>query len=417
MRLIKAGRMALIRHNRPLDVVSQAAVLVDKGRVVASGEVDDLPPFDGETVDLGDVLLLPGFVNAHTHLELTHVRPGEPPPHLADWLIGIVTRRVAEGVDVKAVAADSARQGAAQSLAFGVTTVGDISRFPAATRKALRDGPIRVVSFGEVQAMAGRRSLLDKRVAAATDLASETDRLTTAVSPHAPYTAEPDAYARCLDWATAHRRPLCTHLAEATGEGEFLRQGTGPFRRLWEAIGDWTGDVPTFDGSPVAFADHVGLLDAAVPIVLAHVNYLEAGDLDRLARGRASVAYCPRTHAHFGHPPHPFEEMLARGINVCLATDSRASTPDLDVLAELRHVARERPNVAAETLWPMITTCGAAALGLDGRVGEVSPGASADMVAFADPGGDDPLTTLMHLDAAPVATLVGGHVGFGRPFA
>src|SRR5690606_33201557 len=105
-------------------------------------------------------------------------------------------------------AARAALAGAAESLRFGVTCVGDISRFPGATRAALAGSPLRVVSFGEIQAMAGRRHLLEDRLETATDLAFDdwegSKRLMTAISPHAPYSVEPEAFRRCLQWATEH---------------------------------------------------------------------------------------------------------------------------------------------------------------------------------------------------------------------
>ncbi|MEM7806726.1 MAG: amidohydrolase family protein, partial [Planctomycetota bacterium] len=214
-------------------------------------------------------------------------------------------------------------------------------------------------------------------------------------SPHAPYSVEPQNYRRCLAAAEKRSVPLATHLAETREEADFLCDHAGPFRELWETIGGWDDDVPTFDGSPVAFAKHLGLLDAAVPVVLAHGNYLEPGDIDLLAAGRASVAYCPRTHAYFGHDPHPLVELLARGVNVCLGTDSRASSPDLDLLAEVRHVHDHRPDVDISTLWSMATWRGAEALGLTGVAGSVAPGCRADLLALPDPSGDAPLATVL----------------------
>jgi cytosine/adenosine deaminase-related metal-dependent hydrolase len=72
------------------------------------------------------------------------------------------------------------------------------------------------------------------------------------------------------------------------------------------------------------------------PVLLAHVNYADDADLELLAGSSASVVYCPRTHAFFGHAPHRYREMLARGINVCLGTDSLASNDTLSILDEMR---------------------------------------------------------------------------------
>ena len=116
--------------------------------------------------------------------------------------------------------------------------------------------------------------------------------------------------------------PIATHLAETADEAEFLANHSGPFRDLWAALGAWSDGVSRFAGGPIRAMQLVGLLDLP-GAVLAHVNYCDDAELDILARGRASVVYCPRTHAWFRHPPHRLREMLARGINVAVGTNSR----------------------------------------------------------------------------------------------
>src|SRR5207302_10539659 len=113
-------------------------------------------------------------------------------------------------------------------------------------------------------------------------------------------------------------------------------------------------------------ANAIGLLD--YPTVLAHVNYCDDVDLDLLARGRAGVVYTPRTHAYFGHPPHRWRDMLARGINVAVGTDSCASSPDLNLVDDLRLLHRLAPEVPAQTLWEMATIRGARAIGRELQV-------------------------------------------------
>src|SRR5205823_6508560 len=117
--------------------------------------------------------------------------------------------------------------------------------------------------------------------------------------------------------------PLAIHLAEIPEEREFLRSHTGPLREMWQRLGHWEDFPGTFAGSPVAFAKMLGLLD--YPTLLAHVNDCDDDDLALLARGKASVVYCPRTHRYFERPPHRWREMLAAGINVTIGTDSCAS--------------------------------------------------------------------------------------------
>jgi cytosine/adenosine deaminase-related metal-dependent hydrolase len=136
----------------------------------------------------------------------------------------------------------------------------------------------------------------------------------------------------------------------------------------------------------------VGLLDQ--PALLAHVNYVTDDELAILAKSRASVVYCPRTHAYFGHPPHRFADMLALGINVALGTDSAASAPDLNVLEDARLVHRLRPDMPPQTILEMITTRGARALGLDHVLGQLSPGFRPTFCAFRSTS-RDPLRELL----------------------
>ena len=196
---------------------------------------------------------------------------------------------------------------------------------------------------------------------------------------------------------------------------------TGPLRDLWEWLGAWDDHVPEqFQGdppdeTPLHFAAAVGLLDSeGPPTLLAHVNFADADALDRLARSSASVVYCPRTHAFFGHPPHPFEQMLERGVNVCLGTDSRASSPDLNLLAEVRHVASTRPHLSPGQLWSMVTHRPAAALGLEDEVGQLATGLEASMAAFSIQSSRDPLEAAIYAEP-PAAVIVRGELRSDAP--
>jgi cytosine/adenosine deaminase-related metal-dependent hydrolase len=140
--------------------------------------------------------------------------------------------------------------------------------------------------------------------------------------------------------------------------------------------------------------------------VLAHVNYLEDDEIQLLASSRASVAFCPRTHQYFGHAPHRWQAMLAAGVNVCVATDSLASSPDLNLLSELR-LLRRQSNLPARTLWEMVTTRAARALNLETEVGAIAPGRYADLAVFPLNGGD-PLEAVLDARISPAALYIGG---------
>lgn len=387
-------------------VLHDAGLAIDNDRILAVAPQSTLHRLypDSPVLDLGDSVILPGLINAHTHLELTLVTSPDPPPaSLVPWLINVIQQT---SNYLEATAANAAAGAAAASLSFGVTCAADITRLPHLTRPALRDGPLRIVSFGEVTAMGARRHLLDARLTRALDTSHNSSRLSIGISPHAPYSIEPAGYARCLDAARQHDLPLMTHLAESPHEAEFLSAHTGPFLDLWNTIGGLDDQVPTFPGGPIRLAHSLGLLDYPKTL-LAHVNYCGDEELDLLSAGRASVVYCPRTHAHFQHPPHRWLDMLARGINVAVGTDSTLSSHNLNLVEDLRLLHRLHPDVSPLQLWQLITTRASMALGLSDQLGSLSPGKLADFVVFPSPS-DDPLSNLLITPKLPSQVWISG---------
>lgn len=395
-------------------VIGDGAVVVSDSLILAVGDASTLAHQhrDADPCDLGDSVILPGLVNAHVHLELSDLRPlssgegrdkSEKIP-LADWLIETIKRspqpedtaRVAHAIDI----------GVKQCLRFGVTTVGDISRQSRLTRPLLKNGPLRVVSFGEIQAMAQRRDLLEPRLALAADRSHESDWLRIGLSPHAPYSVEPHGYERCIELARSQGFLIATHLAESADEAEFLASHAGPFRKLWDFLNAWDNSAPRYSGGPIRLALSLGLLD--LPAILAHVNYCDDAELRILSSGKAAVVYCPRTHAYFGHPPHRFRDMLAAGVNVALGTDSLASSPDLNLLDDLRLVHNLAPEISVVALFQLITTRAAAALGLSGSVGSLTPAKRADLVVFDAPAGERPLESILREAAFPRQVWIDG---------
>jgi cytosine/adenosine deaminase-related metal-dependent hydrolase len=391
--------------DRPL--IRDGAVLIEGGRIARVGRAAELRDHSGDvTRDYGEAVILPGLVNAHAHLELGRLIRPDRPGRFIDWLTSVL----GAGLDADTAAA-AAAEGAAESLRFGVTTVGDISRHARAVRGTLRHSPLRGVSYGEVVGMARRKHVLPDLLAAAKDDAVRGPDLKPGVSPHAPYSIDADGYRQCLDAARAKGLPLTTHLAESPDEAAFLSDHAGPFHELWDRLGAWDeSSVPRFAGGPVRYAASLGLLDHH-PTALAHFNYCDDDELALLARGRASVVYCPRTHAYFGHPPHRWREMLAAGINVALGTDSRASSPDLNLVDDLRLLSRLAPDVPARTLWELPTTRGARALGLGDEAGAIAAARCADLVVFPT-ASSDPLAHVLQSTVLPLEVWARGTAVF-----
>lgn len=395
-------------------LITDGALCLRDGTIAAIGPLKDMrrrypavPVYSA-----GQNLITPGLINIHTHLELGHLRGKIPSHHsdpvpFSDWVCQLFALTPPPEL-LPDVIAESAKSGVEECLQFGITAVGDITRHPLLVRPALAKSPLRGISFGEITAMGKARHLLPERLAAAqTSIEKRTAPLTVGLSPHAPYSVEGPALQAIAQHASAAHQPLAMHLAELQAEADFLRDFSGPLGRTWalRRIIDVLDDrIPTYAHGPVGWADHWGLLDHAQPLVLAHVNYASSGDIRLLAnRPHLFVAMCPRTRRYFGHDsvsPHPCMAMLAAGIRVCIATDSLASSPDLNLLAEAAAAHQEIPLLPFSTLFRMITEWPAAALKLP--VGRLIPGHMADMAAF-------PLSGRPHGAEEAVADLIQRH--------
>ncbi len=394
--------------------IENGALRIAGGRIAEVGAKRSVA--GGPVTDLGDCVILPGLVNAHTHLELTHLA-GRVPPRgdFVGWVGRLVEAMRADGDDPDRVG-EAVRRGRDLSLAARVTTVGDITRLPGLPRPVLASGPLRVVSFGEVIAIGRLRQRLQSRLAAAADRAHESPWLRLGISPHSPYTLEPDGLRACVERADHDGLRICMHLAEFAEEAQFTTSLAGPIRGFLKRHRVWDRRIPCPGLSPVGYAEVTGVLRSAS--LLAHVNYAADEELDRIAAAGAHVAYCPRTHDAFGHQPHRFKEMIDRGINVCIGTDSLASNPSLSVLEELRFLHRRHPELPGGLLLAMGTVHGARALGLADAVGVVAPGMPADLtVVPLDPQGPtDPVENLLESDLSSTATCTAGEwVGSAAP--
>jgi cytosine/adenosine deaminase-related metal-dependent hydrolase len=343
-------------------------------------------------LDLGDCAVLPGLVNAHTHLDLTGMRGLSPPgPDFTAWLRQVVHHRRQRGPEQ--IQADI-RAGLAECVRTGTTLVGDISG-DGASWDALAGGPARAVVFREVLGLPADRAAAAWQAFDAWRRAHPaTPTCRPGVSPHAPYSTRLALYAEAAEAGL----PLATHLAESRDELELLARRRGPFVDFLQALGVWApGELASGPGQVL------GLLGGRGPVVLAHANYL-AGDQE--IPDNATVVYCPRTHAAFGHDAHPYRDLLRRGVRVALGTDGLASNPDLDMRAEARCLLEVDPYASAEAVLRMLTLSGAEALGWAEQTGSLEPGKSADLVAWPVGGvADDPHRAVL-LSTAPVARVL-----------
>lgn len=366
------------------------AVQVSGRRVVRLGR---WPEFSksarGKVIDLGDVVLLPGLVNSHCHLDYTHMAGQFPPPKVfTDWLKLITATKAGWSMaDYEA----SWRAGAQMLLRTGTTTVADIEAVPQLLPAVWDSTPLRVISFLEMIGITSRRPpqlVLRETV----DQIARLGRLSRRVglSPHAPYSTVPELLQRCARLARRRRALLCTHVAESALEFAMFTRAAGPMFDWLQRSGRDMSDCGL--GSPVEHLDRSGLLSEN--FIAAHANYLKNSDAALLAKRGASVVHCPRTHIYFRHDSLPLRRLRKAGVNLCLGTDSLASVcqgrrqkVELSLFEEMRAVAALEPSLTPQQILELATLNGARALRLAGQVGEIAPGALADLIAVPLTGG------------------------------
>lgn len=330
--------------------------------------------------DLGDVVLLPGLINAHCHLELTAYADAIPPCGLWEWLPRLVELRRREGAAAAELSAVS--RGIAEMLAGGTTCVADISR-TGAVFDAVLASPIRKVLFVELISDASAPPANPEQLGQAVEALQRRARgradTTIGVSPHALYTVASDDLEHVARLARRRALPMTLHLCETADEVKWLA-GSGGAVEAFLARFPGRPARTMARGNPTEVLDRAGVL-AQRPL-LAHCNYVSDGQIAALARSGTSVVYCPRAHRYYGHSAHPWRDMLAAGVNVCLGTDSRAAVDSLSVLDELRYLRRTHPQAAAAMLVEMATVNAARALGFAAELGALRPGAWADLAAI-----------------------------------
>ena len=382
-------------------IIENGAVAIQGSKIVDVGLYPTVRDSGAPPIhDLGEAILMPGLVNAHTHLDLTSIADSiQRVPKFTDWIFQIVGKRTPETVG------PSVREGVQQSLAGGVTTVGDIDGTGESVQ-VLRDTPIRKVVFFEVLGFSGERAAMGvARLGTYLDSPPVSDSLLTpALSPHAPYSTSADIYRECV----ASGLSVCTHVAETEEELEFLSSGTGAFVDYLEAFGISTAGWIPPELTPVQYMGTLGILRRNS--VLVHCNYLTDADVATLAESGASVVFCPRSHHYFYHTDHPVMRLVEKGTNVAIGTDSLASNWSLSLLDELKFLARTQPCIRPETLFDMVTYNGAKALGLE-QVGRLEKDWQADIIAVQIPNdGRPPIEQILDSFSENLLTVVGGKV-------
>lgn len=368
--------------------IEYGAVLVEGDRIAWVGRAADFPTqadANLRTEALGHAALMPGLVNAHSHLELTVLRGFLEGLEFGSWLrtLTVARRDLLSGQDLL----DSARLGIVEGLRHGITTYADCTD-SALPITAMRELGVRGIGYVEVfgpDPAQCRDSLAGLQSRVTMLRADDSELVQTGVSPHAPYTVSAPLFRATAEYARAEQLPMAVHVAESAAETAFVCDGEGSFADRLRARGI---AVAAQARSPIALLEATGVL-AARPLLI-HVIRADDDDLARIEAHGATIVHCPISNAKLGQGIAPLDRMLARAIPVGLGSDSVASNDRMHLLDEARqatllHAIRSGvpDSLTAHDALRLATAGSAASLGLQDTIGTLERGKAADLVAFA----------------------------------
>ncbi|HMU32856.1 MAG TPA: amidohydrolase family protein [Pyrinomonadaceae bacterium] len=368
---------------------ADGGVAIEGSKIVRVGTRDTLAAEfpNSETIEHGAAAITPGFVNVHSHLEITAMRGAldAVEDNFAAWLLKLSAIRTELGEDgVRKGALVGAREGAAA----GVTCFGDIGRMGRVGLEALTATGLRGIVFQETEFTPDNRTAKDDFMELAAKFEAlkqdETELVRVALSPHSPYTVGSELFELLAQYSILNRIPLSIHAAESRDEIELLASGTGLFSTFYEKFGvEWSSPFST----PIEYLERLGVL--ATRPLLVHCVRVTDSDIERIEANGASVAHCPKSNAKFGHGAAPLEKFLDAGVTVGLGSDSVASNNVCDLIEESRFAvltARNHPDskrlITAREILECATLGGAKALGLDDLIGTLEAGKEADLAVI-----------------------------------
>jgi cytosine/adenosine deaminase-related metal-dependent hydrolase len=388
---MKSQRLLTAKWVLPIDKppLKNAGVVTQGEKIAAVGPIEELVAAypRAERRDFGRAVILPGFVDAHTHLEFSALRGVCDDLPYAEWKIQLdkkVGRLNEEDWLV------SARLGVVEAVQSGITTIADITETGASLKAALELG-LRGVVFSEIFGM--DHTLVDeeidrskRQVEAWRELAAGS-MLTIGVAPHAPYSVCPPLIKAASKWAGADGLPVCVHLAGSADEHEFVKYGSSVLARTYRELMGWDHLLWQPTGvSPVRYMLQWGLFENRVLAV--HCVHVDEADIQVLSEHDVAVAHCPKCSAKLAMGIAPFRQLRDSGLSLGLGTDSPASNNTMDMFDEMRTglllqrgTNQTTDNLGAETFVRMATLGGAEALGLEEEIGSLEVGKQADLVA------------------------------------
>jgi 5-methylthioadenosine/S-adenosylhomocysteine deaminase len=366
--------------------LKNGAIAIEGSRIVGVGTREDIArKYQSTNIqNFNQSAIIPGLINAHTHLELTAMRgylENEESDFFA-WLRKLTVARLERMTpdDIQV----SATWGACEAARAGITSVGDASDSAAMSMAALKAVGLRGIVFQESfgpdpRLVEENVAKLKTKVAQVREIGS--DLVKVGISPHAPYTVCGSQLELIAEFAITEGLPVMMHAAESAAEESFVREGFGIFADgLAKREIEWAAQGI----STIQYLKKRNVL--ATRPLLAHCIRVDDADIETLAETNSKVAHCPKSNAKLGHGRAPFVKFLAHGIDVGLGSDSVASNNTCDILEESRFaalIARSDGPVSAQDVLSAATVGGAACLGMKGAIGEITEGAQADVAVLS----------------------------------
>jgi aminodeoxyfutalosine deaminase len=359
--------------------IANGVVTIAGGKVIAVGRSST----ETGVRDLGNVALLPGLINAHTHLELSWLRNRVPPaPRFTDWVKTLFATRGRPDAAMSAEQIAPIYDAIAEAKASGTVAVGDISNSLAAVGP-MREAGLDGVTFHELLGFKERDGALLESTREMRGAATKTGARVS-LAPHAPYSTSVELFKAIRSAVTkSDCAVMSVHLGESVEEIEFIEKGSGTWRAILENIGVWRDDWTVPGCDPVTYLDRHGILDAKTLVV--HGVHFNDSALVRLKEIGATVVTCPRSNRWVGAGDPPIERFYKSGVSVAVGTDSLASVEDLNLFSELASMRALAPAVPARKILESATLTGARALGLGDHLGSLTPGKQAKMIAVRLP--------------------------------
>ena len=358
--------------------LENGAVAIAGNRISAVGPWTDLRSHGAaEVIDLGEVVLLPGLINSHCHLDFTVLSARiAPQPSFADWIRQIISARNDLALE-DYLASISA--GILEARRWGTTSIANIESLPVVLSRLPRP-PLRIWWFAELinlQSRCASETLIENAISL---FQGKSDWLGGfGLSPHAPYTVSPELLRNAVAAAQRDHLRLTMHLAESGEEMEMFRDGRGRLFDFLQGLGRPMEDCQ-MKKTPLAIVlDHTTLDERWI---IVHLNELTEDDFGRLEQGpRFHIAHCPRSARYFQHRPFALRRLLDLRFNICLGTDSLASNSSLSLFAEMRGLQRGYSWLEPRKILEMVTVNAARALGQEASIGRIRPGFHADLIA------------------------------------